>query len=319
MLSISASACTVGLRNHSPSPDPSASTASDCGFLDTDGPETTATERADMGFSVSLAKLRECTIRLGEGVLDEEVSELSSSAHSAISAIPSVEINSMIQDVKSLSEETLKHLEDIHVVILHKDEGAGLGFSVAGGSDLENKAPTVHKVFPNGLAAQEGTIEKGDEVLSINGQSIRYATHAEATAAVRLARTMSVAVVVVRRKGKAGVMDEGDTGYGQGSGKGEQDFGSSAVVQVTLDKSAGGVGFTLEGGKGSINGDRPLLINRIFAGGVAEQSGLRCGDELLEVQGTSLLDMTRFEAWNIIKALPQELITAVIRQKADAE
>ncbi|CAL8350703.1 unnamed protein product [Merluccius merluccius] len=320
MLSMSASACTVGLRNHSPSPDPSASTASDCGFLDTDGPETTATERADMGFSVSLAKLRECTIRLGEGVLDEEVSELSSSAHSAISAIPSVEINSMIQDVKSLSEETLKHLEDIHVVILHKDEGAGLGFSVAGGSDLENKAPTVHKVFPNGLAAQEGTIEKGDEVLSINGQSIRYATHADATAAVRLARTMSVAVVVVRRKGKAGVMDEGDTRYGQGSGKGEQDFGSTgAVVHVTLDKSAGGVGFTLEGGKGSINGDRPLLINRIFAGGVAEQSGLRCGDELLEVQGTSLLDMTRFEAWNIIKALPQELITAVIRQKADAE
>ena len=82
-------------------------------------------------------------------------------------------------------------------------------------------------MFPNGLAAQEGTIEKGDEVLSINGQSIRYATHAEATAAVRLARTMSVAVVVVRRKGKAGVMEEGDTGYGQGSGKGEQDFGSS--------------------------------------------------------------------------------------------
>ena len=34
-------------------------------------------------------------------------------------------------------------LEEIHVVVLHKDEGAGLGFSVAGGADHENKAATV--------------------------------------------------------------------------------------------------------------------------------------------------------------------------------
>lgn len=38
-----------------------------------------------------------------------------------------------------------QQLEDIHVVVLHKDEGTGLGFSIAGGSDLENKAPTVSK------------------------------------------------------------------------------------------------------------------------------------------------------------------------------
>lgn len=36
-----------------------------------------------------------------------------------------------------------QQLVDIHVVILHKEEGAGLGFSIAGGSDLESKAPTV--------------------------------------------------------------------------------------------------------------------------------------------------------------------------------
>lgn len=28
-------------------------------------------------------------------------------------------------------------------MILHKEEGAGLGFSIAGGIDLENKATTV--------------------------------------------------------------------------------------------------------------------------------------------------------------------------------
>lgn len=37
-------------------------------------------------------------------------------------------------------------------------------------------------------------------------------------------------------------------------------------MSVELEKGAGGVGFTLEGGKGSIHGDKPLVINRIFLG-----------------------------------------------------
>lgn len=39
-----------------------------------------------------------------------------------------------------------------------------------------------------------------------------------------------------------------------------------APVTVKLMKGAAGIGFTLEGGKGSIHGDRPLVINRIFKG-----------------------------------------------------
>lgn len=36
-----------------------------------------------------------------------------------------------------------QQLDSIHVTILHKEEGAGLGFSLAGGADLENKMITV--------------------------------------------------------------------------------------------------------------------------------------------------------------------------------
>lgn len=52
-------------------------------------------------------------------------------------------------------------------------------------------------MFPSGLAAQEGTIEKGDEVLSINGQTLKNVTHSDATATLRQARTLRQAVVVV--------------------------------------------------------------------------------------------------------------------------
>lgn len=37
-------------------------------------------------------------------------------------------------------------------------------------------------------------------------------------------------------------------------------------MMVELAKGTGGIGFTLEGGKGSVHGDRPLVINRIFTG-----------------------------------------------------
>lgn len=65
-------------------------------------------------------------------------------------------------------------------------------------------------MFPNGLAAQEGTIEKGDEVLSINGQTLKNVTHSDATATLRQARTMRQAVVVVC-KCKEGEKSDGST------------------------------------------------------------------------------------------------------------
>lgn len=55
----------------------------------------------------------------------------------------------------------------------------------------------VHKVFASGLAAEEGTIQKGDKIVSINGQMLQDVKHADATAAVRQARTSTVAVVVI--------------------------------------------------------------------------------------------------------------------------
>lgn len=39
-----------------------------------------------------------------------------------------------------------------------------------------------------------------------------------------------------------------------------------ALLTVKLENGAGGVGFTLEGGKGSIHGDKPLVIKKILKG-----------------------------------------------------
>ncbi|XP_055036121.2 pro-interleukin-16 isoform X1 [Misgurnus anguillicaudatus] len=281
-------------------------------------------ETNERGFSVSLAELRERTIERGEDCeKPEETPErpLNSAsavcAQSMISALPPEEIQQMIQEVKDLDEDTLRQLEDIHVVILHKEEGAGLGFSIAGGIDLENKATTVHRVFPSGLAAQEGTIERGDEVLSINGQTLKNITHSDATTILRQARNMKQAVVVVCKNKDAEGKDANANEFSCSSGADNSFTGDDGgeVVTLELEKNAGGIGFSLEGGKGSINGDRPLTVNRIFTGTDAEQKGLNSGDEVLQIQDSPLQGLTRFEAWTIIKGLSDGPFTLLIRKK----
>lgn len=51
-----------------------------------------------------------------------------------------------VLDIISFSAQ---EFDDIHVTILHKEEDTGLGFSLAGGVDLENKVVTVSSTFLN--------------------------------------------------------------------------------------------------------------------------------------------------------------------------
>ncbi|XP_078386598.1 pro-interleukin-16 [Cetorhinus maximus] len=278
----------------------------------------------EKGFSLRLAELRSCTINLAdenrkEDGTKERSSSLSScvSAQSVMSLIPAEELEKLIEDVNSLDEETLKQFEDIHVVVLHKEEGSGLGFSIGGGIDLENKVTTVHRVFLNGLAAQEGTIEKGDEILSINGQSLKGVTHTEALAILRQARLPKQSVIVIHKA------KEGESKPNTSTECSSTENPTSSATEdklntftVELEKNAGGLGFSLEGGKGSIHGDKPLIINRIFKGGALEQSNIiQAGDELLQLNSTILQGLSRFEAWNVIKSLPIGPSKAVIRRK----
>lgn len=44
------------------------------------------------------------------------------------------------------------------------------------------------------------------------------------------------------------------------------EVGSDGALSVELKKSAAGLGFSLDGGKASAHGDRPLYIKRVFRG-----------------------------------------------------
>ncbi|XP_059714474.1 pro-interleukin-16 isoform X2 [Haemorhous mexicanus] len=296
--------------------------------MEEDGASTSPVSEShhlDTGFSLNLSELREYTVSLADKEKEEDKQEQGSPqasgvlGQSVISLLSPEELAKLIEEVKALDEETLKELDDIHVTVLHKEEDTGLGFSLAGGIDLENKVVTVHKVFPNGLACQEGTIQKGDEVLSINGKSLKGATHSDASAIMRQARQARQAVVVTK-KSKDGAknlnVSISSSTSSVASDASQESATGDTICTVTLEKTSAGLGFSLEGGKGSIQGDKPIIINRIFKGTALEQSSpVQPGDELLQVHTTAMQGLTRFEAWNVIKALPDGPITAIIKRK----
>uniref|UniRef100_A0A8C3E031 PDZ domain containing 2 n=1 Tax=Corvus moneduloides TaxID=1196302 RepID=A0A8C3E031_CORMO len=243
--------------------------------------------------------------------------------------VPKCDVAAMLQEVKA----QVRSKEDTYFVVLHKEEGAGLGFSVAGGIDLEQKSVTVHRVFSKGVASQEGTIHRGDLVLSINGKSLASSVHGDVLNTLHHARLYKYAVVVIHKEkdktNNSSRLEISATGRKcVGSGKdvsmeigavADPNLDMSDVICVELLKTSAGLGFSLDGGKASIAGDKPLLVKRVFKGGAAEQSGnIETGDEILAVSGKSLLGLMHYDAWNIIKSVPEGPVQLLIRKHRTA-
>ncbi|XP_054139444.1 PDZ domain-containing protein 2 isoform X2 [Melozone crissalis] len=241
--------------------------------------------------------------------------------------VPKYDVAAMLQEVKA----QVKSKEDTYFVVLHKEEGAGLGFSVAGGIDLEQKSVTVHRVFSKGVASQEGTIHRGDLVLSINGKSLASSVHGDVLNTLHQTRLYKYAVIVIQKEkdktNNSSRLEISATGRKcVGSGKDvsmeigiDPNLDMNDVICVELLKTSAGLGFSLDGGKASIAGDKPLLVKRIFKGGAAEQSGnIETGDEILAVSGKSLIGLMHYDAWNIIKSVPEGPVQLLIRKHRTA-
>ncbi|XP_067401449.1 PDZ domain-containing protein 2 [Emydura macquarii macquarii] len=243
------------------------------------------------------------------------------------SVLSSVKAKCDITTVLQEAKEQAESKEDAYFVVLNKEEGAGLGFSVAGGIDLEQKSIIVHRVFSKGVASQEGIINRGDLILSINGMSLTGSVHGDVLNALHQARLHKYAVIVIEKEkdretvssrreisatGRKHFVPGKNVTMEVGTGP---NVDISDVICVELWKTAAGLGFSLDGGKASVSGDRPLLVKRIFKGGAAEQAGkIEAGDEIVAISGKSLLGLMHYDAWNIIKSVPEGPVQLLIRK-----
>ncbi|XP_029308291.1 uncharacterized protein LOC115021779 [Cottoperca gobio] len=245
-------------------------------------------------------------------VTNSRTASLSSdmSALSCVSVMPSEELDRLLEDVRSVGDSTLQDYDDVQVVVLHKDMGVGLGFSVAGGVD-QNKPVTVHKVFHSGVAAQEGSIREGDQVLSINGTALRGYAHWEALRVLRRAKTREMGVVVLRRGEISSVRKRGGRTNNEGPTQTPLTE-TGQLLCVRLEKNSRDLGFSLEGGVDSNLENRPLTVQKIFQGGPVDK--MYPGDEVEEIEGMSVVGMRRLEAWTLIRRLPPGPVDVVLRR-----
>ncbi|KAJ8286953.1 hypothetical protein GJAV_G00045290 [Gymnothorax javanicus] len=284
------------------------------GSIGRNGGQTNGTQSVDASWSISLGELS--ISLLHQNKLQTVLTSLTENA----------DVQCLIQEVKALAKTTLGS-EDIYFVVLSKEEGGGLGFSIAGGVDLEHKSITVHRVFSKGVAWVEGTIQRGDGIISINGTALGGLTHAEALTYLHQARLPKQALVIIR-KGKDSELCSPRQEVSFGTVSVTQcptdiivetgaavEVGPDGILSVELQKTSVGLGFSLEGGKASAHGDRPLHIKRIFRGGAAELSRvIDVGDEVLAINGRSLQGLMHYDAWNIIKAVSEGPVQLVIRK-----
>ncbi|XP_049625000.1 LOW QUALITY PROTEIN: PDZ domain-containing protein 2 [Suncus etruscus] len=225
----------------------------------------------------------------------------------------------LIQEAQGQSEDK----EDVYFVVLNKTEGSGLGFSVAGGPEVGPKSTVVHRVFSQGAASQEGTVDKGDVLLSVNGTSLAGLDHGDVLKVMHQAQVHRDVLVVVK-KGSDQPQKEHPPAGEKGSLAGrtiplEPALGRSGAtpdaVCVEVLKTAAGLGLSLDAGNSSMSGDGPLFIKRVYKGGAAEQAGtIEAGDEILAINGKPLVGLLHFDAWNIMKSVPEGPVQLVIRK-----
>ncbi|KAL4217947.1 Leucine-rich repeat-containing protein [Mactra antiquata] len=90
-------------------------------------------------------------------------------------------------------------------------------------------------------------------------------------------------------------------------------------VETTLYRDAGGLGFSIAGGRGSVpykGNDNAIYVSRIVEGGQAARDGvLLVGDKILSINGVDLTDARHDQAVNLLTGLDKEIKLVVYREK----
>ncbi|XP_015127528.1 disks large 1 tumor suppressor protein isoform X6 [Diachasma alloeum] len=178
--------------------------------------------------------------------------------------------------------------------------GAGLGFSIAGGTDNphigNDTAIYITKLIPGGAASADGRLRVNDTILQVNDVTVVDVPHATAVDALKKAGN-TVKLYVRRRRNPA-----------------------SHLVEIELIKGNKGLGFSIAGGIGNqhIPGDNGIYVTKIMEGGAAQVDGrLVVGDKLVAVRNTlgekNLENVTHEEAVATLKATQDRVVLLVAK------
>ncbi|XP_051019040.1 whirlin isoform X1 [Acomys russatus] len=205
----------------------------------------------------------------------------------------------------------------------------GLGFSIRGGSE-HGVGIYVSLVEPGSLAEKEG-LRVGDQILRVNDKSLARVTHAEAVKALKGSKKLVLSVYSAGRIPGGYVTNHIYTwvdpqgrstsppsslppSHGSTLRQQEDDrrsalhllqSGDEKKVNLVLGDGRS-LGLTIRGGAEYGLG---IYITGVDPGSEAESSGLKVGDQILEVNGRSFLSILHDEAVKLLKSSRHLILT----------
>uniref|UniRef100_A0A2K6M8Z8 Partitioning defective 3 homolog B n=1 Tax=Rhinopithecus bieti TaxID=61621 RepID=A0A2K6M8Z8_RHIBE len=180
----------------------------------------------------------------------------------------------------------------------------GLGFTVVTrDSSIHGPGPIfVKNILPKGAAIKDGRLQSGDRILEVNGRDVTGRTQEELVAMLRSTKQGETASLVIARQ---------DGHFLPRELKGEPDCCALSLEtseQLTFeiplnDSGSAGLGVSLKGNKSRETGtDLGIFIKSIIHGGAAFKDGrLRMNDQLIAVNGESLLGKSNHEAMETLR------------------
>ncbi|NWR28705.1 PAR3L protein, partial [Tachuris rubrigastra] len=180
----------------------------------------------------------------------------------------------------------------------------GLGFTVVTrDSSVHGPGPIfVKNILPKGAAVKDGRLQSGDRILEVNGRDITGRTQEELVAMLRSTKQGETVSLIVARQEEAFLPREL---------KGEPNcsiFSPETTEQLTFeiplnDSGSAGLGVSLKGNKSRETGaDLGIFIKSVIHGGAASKDGrLRVNDQLVAVNGESLLGKSNHEAMETLR------------------
>lgn len=218
-------------------------------------------------------------------------------------------------------------------VSLKKEPRLSLGITIAGGRDCRSRLPVyITSVQPVGCLHRDGTIKRGDILLSINGVDLTQLTYNEAVSVLKAQTAQSQVVLRVIQ-----TLSEESEEDADASSKDELDpaddprddmlnwtplwtrwlglpshmhWCRDIVLQKTNNESWG---FSIVGGYEESHGQQPFFIKTIVPGTPAHFDGrLKCGDEIVAVNGATTVGMNNSSLIPMLKLQKNKVTLTVV-------
>ncbi|XP_040040476.2 E3 ubiquitin-protein ligase LNX isoform X1 [Gasterosteus aculeatus] len=221
-------------------------------------------------------------------------------------------------------------------VTLTKEPYDSLGMTVAGGMSSRGWDLPIYvtNVDCDGVVGQEGSIRKGDILLNVNGLDLTGVTRGEAVANLKNTSSPVVLKVLEMRPPEEGLQESPlpsclgpaappDSTKSPAPG---DDYSPLWVSWLQLPRhlycckdivlrrsTSGSLGFSIVGGQEEVNCNQSFFIRSIVEGTPAYNDGrIRCGDILLEVNGTSTWGMTHTALVRLLKELRGRITLTIV-------